>query len=234
MLGLSLVLGVDRYMKEYDQAIEHTIEIAKVSAQPLLNLMKSAVGGGNYAIVEDDEALRLYKANKKLLFFLVEGKTDKKRAPFSIVYDAKRGKVYRTEPQVDAEKALKEKIDSAEGRLKSMPADHPNRPRIAKLLEKFKSKLADIRNQRREVARIIKEYPLPTMTGEENGVRLDTGKWLLYMTLPTGNPGGGVMKMVMDASDISRLGRSTFLSVIPVNLTTLISGCCWRGPSREP
>jgi len=224
LLGLSLVLGVDRYMGQYDMAVEHTIELTKVGAQPILNLMRSAVGGGNYAIVQDNEALRLFKANGKLLFLSVEGKTDEKKERFSIIYDAKRSKVYRTEFDNELESSLKQKINTAKDRLASLPGDSRNKPRIAKLLDEFQKRIEDLQSQRKEVGEIVKRYPLPDTSSYQNGVYLDSSKWLLYMTLPINSASGGVLKMVTDASDIRDLGRSTLMKVIPVNLVTLLIG----------
>ncbi len=58
--------------------------------------MTRSVGGGNYANIQDAEALNLFRANKAIEFFSVNGKTDLQNTPFTAIYDARTGKIYRT------------------------------------------------------------------------------------------------------------------------------------------
>lgn len=69
LVVLSLALGVSRYFSEYENALNHALELSKTGAKPILVLMKPSVGGGNYANVQDESALALYSAKQDLLFF---------------------------------------------------------------------------------------------------------------------------------------------------------------------
>ncbi|WP_198264091.1 hypothetical protein [sulfur-oxidizing endosymbiont of Gigantopelta aegis] len=124
LIVVSLVQGYIRYSHDIETAINHRVELAKVSAQPILNLMNRSVGGGNYANLQDVEALNLFKANKDIDFFSVQGKTDAQGKDFAALYDAKSQILYRTIYSDDYLSSRQKKLEKIDATLKTLPQGH--------------------------------------------------------------------------------------------------------------
>ncbi|MGK7345187.1 MAG: methyl-accepting chemotaxis protein [Candidatus Nitrospinota bacterium M3_3B_026] len=222
LVCLSVVLGGAHYKSSQDAAYRHMLELSRVGARPILNLMKSAVGGGNYAIALDDEALALYRANADLLFFSVEGKTDLKGEPFGVVYDGGRGKAFRSRADSGRVKELEEKIAKAKDAVSGLPPGDAKRERIEKIAARLKDELSGLLGDMKTVETLKGEYQRPPDSVFTDGSYLDNEKWRLHLVLPTGNKGGGSMWMVLDAAAMGDVWKKTLWQVAPINLATLL------------
>ena len=134
LLLSTLTLGIVSYRMQSTAAIGHAVELAKVGARPILNLMRASVGGGNYANVQDSEALGLYSVNDKLRFFSVTGNTDRNNMPFGVLYDAVQSQVFRTEYPENYITEIEQKLKRAEAKLDKLPTGHRIRPRLEKIV----------------------------------------------------------------------------------------------------
>ena len=219
---LSLVLGISRYNAEYESALNHALELAKTGAQPILGLMKNSVGGGNYANVRDDAALELYEANKELLFFSVEGKTDGSGEPYSIAYIRDRGAVVRSFYPPEYQSKLEAKVEKIRKALDRLPAGHRKRPKIEKMLQPKQQELDSYRKGQALLAEVHERYRRPATQQFHNGYYLDKQKWRLHLLLPVGNEGGGEIWMVMDASNIGGLKAEILKELLPLNVISLL------------
>ncbi len=219
---LSLVLGISRYNAEYEAALNHALELAKTGAQPILGLMKNSVGGGNYANVQDEAALELYEANKELLFFSVEGKTDTSGEPYGIAYLRDRGEVVRSSYPPDYHSELEAKVEKFRKALNRLPAGHRKRTKVEKMLLAKQQELDKYQKGRALLAEVGKQYSRPARQQIDNGYYLDKGKWQLHLLLPVGNKGGGEIWMVMDASNIGGLKAEILKELLPINVIALL------------
>jgi len=218
---LSLVLGISRYNAEYEKALHHALELAKIGAQPILGLMKASVGGGNYANVQDDAALELYRANGVLKFFSVEGKTDGGGEPYGVVYARDRGVVRSVYP-ADYRSKLEAKVGKIEKALGRLPAGHRKRAKIEKMLQAKRQELESHEKGQALLAEVMAQYDRPAEAEITNGYYLDKKQWQLHLLLPVGNKGGGEIWMVMDASDIGGLKAEILKDLLPINIIALL------------
>ncbi|HHS83660.1 MAG TPA: methyl-accepting chemotaxis protein, partial [Gammaproteobacteria bacterium] len=222
LVVLSLMLGVSRYYSEYEKALSHALELAKTGAQPILGLMKASVGGGNYANVQDETALKLYRANGELLFFSVKGKTDSNGEPYGIAYLRDQGQVVRTYFPADYQSRLETKLGKIKKALDRLPADHRKRPKIEKMLQEKQRELNNYQQAKSLLASAEEQYVRPDAGQITNGYYLDKNKWRLHLVLPVGNEGGGEIWMVMNASYIGGLKGEILKELLPINVIALL------------
>ncbi len=222
LVVLSLELGVSRYHSEYDMALNHALELAKTGAQPVLGLMKSSVGGGNYANVQDESALELYRANGELLFFSVEGKTDSNGEPYGIAYLGDREQVVRSFFPADYQDKLEARIRKIEKTLAGLSPDHRKRPKIEKMLQDKQQELQAYQEAKLLLTAAAEQYMRPSTEQITDGYYLDKRKWRLHLILPVENKGGGEIWMVMDASHIGRLKGEILAELLPINIVALL------------
>ncbi len=191
LVTLSVALGVFRYVDEYETFTRHSIEMARTGARPIVNLMRLSVGGGNYANSQDRAAIDLFKANPRLLFLVVEGRTDQGGKPFGLIYDAALGTVIRTAFPDDHESKLTKKLAKAEKALKKLPSSHKKYKKVARIAKELRGKLDKYRHDREAAAVFMAEHPRPAIDAWTGDYWLDGKSWKLHLRLPTGNPGGG-------------------------------------------
>ena len=225
LLGLSVVLGVAWYLDAYETGVAQRVEVARVSAQPILNLMSPAVGGGNYANAQDEDAIKLYRASPRLRFFAARGHTDATRTAFGLAYDAEAGRVIRTSYPDGWVAGLDGKAKAAGRLLSTLGPDDPRVPKVRTLLQKFGGELHVIEQDTSAAAQAtLDRFTQPRPDQLREGSFLDRRHWLLHVVLPTGNSGGGTLWMVYDASDLSALFGSVLSRVLPVTLGGLLVG----------
>src|SRR3989338_1673348 len=221
LLCMSLLLGFVRYKSQFDLTLRHTIDVARVSAQPVLNLMELSVGGGNYANVQDEKAFKLYQANEKLLFFFVQGKTDLANEDFGVVYDAKRGGVLRSVYSPTYAQTLENNLKNAEELFRKLSRDDRKWESIRDIVEDRKKQLSDYATQREDVQTILAQYQ-SEWKQKEKGHFIDFKNGLLYMVLPIDNVKEGVLRMVINISELKTLWKKVLLDVVPITLIALI------------
>ncbi len=219
---LSVILGISRYYSEYDKAVNQALELAKVGAQPILGLMRSSVGGGNYANVQDEDALKLYRANGELLFFSVEGKTDNNGERYGVTYLRDQGQVARTFYPAGYRQKLEARISKIEKALEKVPADHRKRPKIEKMLREKQQELDRYREAKLVSTAAARQYTQPNPEEITDGYYLDKKRWQLHLLLPVGNRGGGEIWMVMDAANIGALKGAILKELLPINFFALL------------
>lgn len=218
---LSLVLGVSRYFSAYDQALGNAEQTARLGAQPIVNLMKPSVGGGNYANVQDEAALNLFRANKSLLFFSVSGKPDGGGEPYGVAYDSAKGDVIRTVYDAQSIQDIKDKQARVAQALAD-PAQDPERLAMMERMQKEQgAQLEAYQRDTQRLAEMKKQYQQPAAGKFNKGFYLDKDAWQMHLLLPIGNAGGGTIWMVLDASAIGALGRGILISLLPINLIAL-------------
>jgi methyl-accepting chemotaxis protein len=222
LLMLSLVLGVSRYWSQYQSELQHALHVAKVGAQPIVNLMRSNVGGGNYANVQDASARELYKADARLKFFQVSGNTNENGEPYGFIYDAASDTFVRTSYASAYEQELKDKVDKAQAALAQLPSDNEKRPLIEKILKEKQDELNQLLRDKGATAQLLNSYQKPAAASFENGYYLDEQHWQLHLLIPVGNSGGGEVWMVLDAKDLGGMPATILKSVLPINLITLL------------
>ncbi len=222
LVVLSLMLGVSRYYSEYEEALSHALELAKTGAQPILGLMKSSVGGGNYANVQGEDALDLYRANGELLFFAVEGKTDSNGEPYGIAYLRDQKQVVRSFFPADYQSNLETRVDKIKKALNRLPADHRKRPKIEKMLQDKQRELDTFHKAKSLLATAAIQYIHPDAKVVTDGYYLDKKNWQLHLVLPVANKGGGEVWMVMDASNIGGLKGVILKELLPINIIALL------------
>lgn len=234
LLGLSAILGVAWYWDAYQASLLQNAEVARVSAQPIVNLMSLAVGGGNYANVQDEDAIRLYRASPRLRFFAVSGRTDNTGTAFGLVYDAESGRVVRIAVPPGAAAELEEKVEKAEQLLSQLPPADPKRAKVETLRDRFRDELRALKQDDSAASRtIVGRFTRPRPDQLGDGTFLDRDKWLLHVVLPTGNKDGGTLWMVYDAAGLRTLFADVLRRILPVTLgglliAMLVSVCASR------
>ena len=220
LLALSIGLGIVRYHHDSTVAVQHLAQMARVGAQPILTLMSRAIGGGNYANIQDTEALTLFRATQGLLFFEASGKTDAGGASYGALFDAASGKVVRTVFPDDHLSKLEEQISRTRKALESAADD--KRARLQALLAASEEELARAREAAafRDAAR--QTFVQPDAAAFTDNVALDRRTWRLHLRLSTSNPGGGSVWMVVDASAFRDLGMTVLGNLLPPTLIGLL------------
>ncbi len=222
LLVVGILQGVVRYYSDIDKAIANRVELAKVSAQPILNLMIRSVGGGNYANIQDAEALNLFKANKAIEFFSVNGKTDLQNTPFTAQYDARTGKIYRTTYADDYLSSRQLKLSKIETTLAKLPPEHKKRSRLEKIKARLTAEISAYEQQKQQAAQLKNKYQKPAAEQLQDNYYIDFNKGLLYLVLPLQNKGGGELWMVQDISEIKQLWKDVLNDILPPLVIILI------------
>lgn len=223
LVGLSLGLGFARYQHDYATALAHVAKVAQISAQPILNLMSLSIGGGNYANIQDVSALKLFRATQGLVLVQVRGRTDSGNTEYAVLYEAATGKVLRTAYPPDYQNSLNEQIAKARQTLDSLPADSPKRAKVQTMLDGFAEDQTRFRDAREASERLRAANPRPEASAFDDGVHVDTGRWLLHLVLPTDNSGGGEVWMVIDIGMLRGLGVDVLLALLPVTILGFIT-----------
>ncbi len=222
LLVVGILQGVVRYYSDIDKAIANRVELAKVSAQPILNLMTRSVGGGNYANIQDAEALNLFRANKAIEFFSVSGKTDLQNTPFTAIYDAQTGKLYRTSYADDYLSSRQSKLSRIETTLAKLPPEHKKRSRLEKIKARLSAEINVYKQQKQRAAQLKNKYQKPAAEQLQDNHYIDFDKGLLYLVLPLQNKGGGELWMVQDISEIKQLWKDVLHDILPPLVIILI------------
>lgn len=222
LLILSLVLGGSRYLSAYHSELGHALTEARISAQPIINLMRVNVGGGNYANVQDGAALELYKADGRLMFFQVTGETNVNSEPYGLIYESVTGQVMRTIFSDQYVAALEETIEKANKTLESLPAEHRKRKVIEKILGQKQVELSKYQATRSQIEQSINLYSRPAAEEFVDGYYLDEHYWRLHLLIPLGGKIKGEVWMVLDAAELGGLGWRILKEVLPLNLATLV------------
>ncbi len=220
LLAVCFALGFSWYKARSDLVLKNMIDISRIAAQPILNLMSLSVGGGNYANALDEKALNLYQAHEKLLFFSVLGKTDLSSEDFGIIYDAGKGRVLRSVYPPAHVKSLESKLKKAEDTLKGLPRDHRKWQGVKDIVEARRKELQDYEIQQEEIGTILAHYEKGwDLKGKDHFIDFKASR--LLMEIPTGNEGGGILRMVIDISEVKGIWRRVLGDVIPITLTAL-------------
>ena len=222
LLILSLVLGISRYQSQDQLELQHALHVARVGAQPIVNLLRLNVGGGNYANVQDAAARKLYKADTRLKFFHVSGKTNGNGDAYGFVYDAINDIFARTNYTSDYEQELKDIIEKAQSTLQRLPTNHEKRPMVEKILNTKQDDLKQLRHEKDSISQLHSTYQRPATEKFNNGYFLDDKQWQLHLLIPIGNSGGGEVWIVLDATDLGGMPATIMKSVLPINIITLL------------
>ncbi len=215
LLAVNLVLGFTAYRLLLQAHIDHELELARVGAQPLINLMTKAIGGGNYAIAQDEEALALFKANRRARFFAVSGRTDRKGEPFGLVFDPASGSLIRAHYPPDYARDLRARLRKAERMLAGLAADHPRRGALERIRTRIAGELARMTQARAKLRHLQEAHTDPFPPGDGPARLLDRDHWRLYLRVPTANPGGGHILAELDASALAGLWKTTLARILP-------------------
>ncbi|MEW5756333.1 MAG: methyl-accepting chemotaxis protein [Pseudomonadota bacterium] len=222
MVLLGMVLGTIFYSYTYDDHLEHTINEARIAAQPIVLLMRKSVGGGNYANVQDEAAFELYKSNGLLKFFSVEGKTDQSGEPFGFIYEAGDNRIVRTYYPANYESELKDKIERANAALANLPADHPRRLTVEQMVHEQRAALEQYGADDARAKALLDKYHRPDQKSLAEGYYLDQANWLIHLRLDVDNPGGGEVWLVVDGTELSQLGYESLMTFLPATVIALL------------
>lgn len=221
LLGVCFALGFSWYKAQSDLVLKNMIGISRIAVQPILSLMSLSVGGGNYANALDEKALKLYQAHEKLLFFSVFGKTDLASEDFGIIYDAGKGRVLRSVYPPAHVRSLESKLKKAEDTLKGLPRDHRKWQGVKDIVEARRKELQDYEIQQQEIRTILAPYERGwDLKGKDHFIDFKASR--LLMEIPTENHGGGILRMVIDISELESVWRRVLGDVIPITLTSLL------------
>lgn len=222
LLCMSLVLGFSWYKSQYNLALKHVIDVARVSAQPILNLMGISIAGGNYVNIQDEGALKLYRANEKLLFFSVTGKTDLTNEDFGVAYDTKEGGVLRSVYPSNYIQTLEDDLRKAEALFKKLPREHKKWESVRDMVEERKKRSSDYRAQQGKVEAIRAQYQSDWQKEKGKDYFIDSARGILHMELPTDNMRGGSLWMVVNLAELKTLWKKILWDVVPIVLALLI------------
>ncbi len=217
------VLGTYFYWYSYGATIKSMQDLSRVSAQPLLNLMKPSVGGGNYANIQDKDAYKLYTSTPDLIFFSVDGKTDKAQTHYGAIYLSSKEKLWRTAYDEDYEKKLLEKRNKIEAGIEKYASNPKRQEKLKPMLAKIEAEISSYEEARMVQDNIKKSYTRPTPDMLKEGFYLDGKNKLLHLVLPTGNPGGGEIWMVLDATILSNTLFDVALKSALISIICLIA-----------
>jgi hypothetical protein len=221
LVMVSLIQGVFEYINDMENAIKNRVELAKVSAQPIVNLMNHSVGGGNYANIQDEDALNLFQANKAVEYLSVQGKTDLQSNDFAALYDAQTHIIYRTIYSDDYLASREKKLVRIDAALSKLPQVHKKRVKLAKMRTRFTSEINQFEQQKKITEQLNNKYQKPSAELIKNYYYLDFEKDQLHLILPLKNKRGGELWMVLDASEIKSLWKDILFDILPLTCLLL-------------
>ncbi len=219
---LSVVLGVDRYRSGYKLTLDSAIQVGKVAAQPVHDLVSTSMGGGNYANVQAEPARNLFGADPRLRFMVVEGRTDVRGEDFGFVFDGATKTVHRTVWSEASLADLADKVARAEQALATMPGESARASQIRDRLALWRDELERSRLDRNRAGAVVAGTERPAAADLVDGAWLDRSTWTLHLMLPTKNSGGGTVWMVLDASQLANLGPQVLKRLLFINIVGLL------------
>ncbi len=222
VLVVSIIQGYLRYTDTMDNAILSRVELAKVSAQPILNLMNRSVGGGNYANIQDKEALNLFKANRSMDFFSVQGKSDLTNSPFSALYDGQKQVLLRATYGTNYISSREKKLSKITKALKKLPKNHKKRPKLNKIKTKLSAEIATFEHQKELIKQLQQHHQQPSNEQLKNNYFIDYNNAKLHLIFKLSNKGGGTLWMIQDISEIKHLWKDILFDILPATIILLI------------
>ncbi len=222
LIILGFAFGFAWYRDAVSEVLRQQEELARIASRPVLNLLSTATGGGNYANIQNSETISLFQASNKLRYLEVNGLTDARKTPFGLIYDAASKKVIRTQFPEGFRADLAIRVAKGGEMLARMAAGDAGRARIDAIINEARSQIAAF-DESANTARIASSsYERPSALSAERPVVIDNDRFRLHMLTPTGNTGGGQVWMVFDTSEISGLWQKVVMRILPVALIGLL------------
>lgn len=224
---MSIILGIARYNSDYKTSVDNTLTHARKSAQPIVDLMKQSLGGGNYKYVLNTSALERYRSTSDLLRMVATGKTDLGNNDFGIVYDSRIDEVLRISYPENYENSLQEKIKEAVKTIAEISTSTDEEdveliPQIQEIKDQASTKLSGLSNKKKKVTDVLSRYSRPPKEKLEKNHYIDTRNYLIYLYIPVENNGGGEIEFIIDASSLNGLWLRVLQSMLPVTLISLV------------
>ena len=182
VLIVGLGIGGAWYIKERKNRFEALWNEMRLSLRPLQVIGETAISIGNYYLLENEDFIKIFNSNPRLLFFQFIGRTDDGQ-PFEFSYSPvlKKG-MYSLYPKL----------------YKILPTDSPERrAKKEKRNQAILSKIKEYREQTDKFWKIPEEF-------KTKNWYLDTERGWFYMRLKTKNKNGGEVWGILDASDYQK------------------------------
>jgi len=191
VLILGVGIGSIWYLKERKNRFETLYTEMKLTLKPLQVIGETAISVGNYYLLDNEDFLRIFNSNPRLLFFQFLGKTDQGK-PYEFSYSPllKTG-MYSLYPKL----------------YKILPTDSPERK--AKKEERNKKILEQIKAYRKKVAKF---WNVPEQFKNKE-YYFDSQNGWFYMRLKTHNKNGGEVWGILDASSYKKALNHVLLVV---------------------
>ena len=211
------LMAASQYLTAYSNAIETQAVLADVVSAEVIDLVSLGLGGGNYANVRDEAALRLYASANSLKRFSVDGETDVGRR-YALVYESSDGAVYR----LIYESEFRSKLDARLAKAKDHLARSPGHYQFSRLLRILKRRdevywrdQSYIKNRRQH---------RDCRNARVNGHRFVPERLELHLFKRTTNKNGGEVCLVFNVAHMKTLRSRVMQATLPTAILGLFVG----------
>ncbi len=205
VIWLIVVMSYNRYRSEWQTRVDHAVEVAHISMNPIVADLSLYASGLNYANINLPVTRNLFRATDKLLYFQVDAISDFSQKPFRFAYSRQNDEVWRTGLGPNDVKAASDEVN----KLEEYQRQHPgvDKVKYAFLLSRAREHYANIVADRKKEKRFRWLYRKPALSPGEH--LIDEKTSTLHILLTLHNKKGGKVWAVFNATDLLNLRTTT-------------------------
>ena len=210
VLWLILVMSYKRYQNDWQTRVDHAVEVARLSMNPIIEDLSLSASGLNYANIHLPTTLNRFHSANKLLYFHVDAVSDFSRTPFRFAYSRQKNEVWQTGlGSQDEQNAI-----GAIQRLQKAQLENPNTDKVkyAFLLNRAQERYISIVNDRQKTEHYRSLFQEPSLTLGQ--YQVNEKQKILHILLPLHNTSGGKVWAVFDAAELLELQSKTIHQII--------------------
>jgi len=221
VIWLIVVMSYNRYRSEWQTRVDHAVEVAHLSMNPIIKDLSLSASGLNYANINLAATRNLFRGTDKLLYFHVDAVSDFSQKPFQFAYSREKDEAWQTGLGPEDQQAAADKVLQ----LESFQLQNPDVDTVkySFLLSRARERQASIVADLEKTEQFRELYHRPPLTPGQYLV--DDNTRTLHILLPLRNTGGGEIWAVFDAGDLLDLRNTTVYHIMREALIAfLVSG----------
>jgi len=210
VLWLILIMSYNRYQSDWQTRVDHAVEVARLSMNPIIEDLSLSASGLNYANIHLPATRSLFRSADKLLYFHVDAISDFSQKPFKFAYSREKDEVWQTGLGIRDEQDAAKSIQ----RLEEAQLRNPNIDKVkySFLLHRARERHASIVSDRQKTEHYSSLFQQPSLSMGQ--YQMNEKQKNLHILLPLHNASGGKVWAVFDAADLLALRAKTMYQVI--------------------
>jgi diguanylate cyclase (GGDEF)-like protein len=201
-------MSYNRYQSEWQTRVDHSVEVAHLSMNPIIADLSLYASGLSYANINLPKTRKLFADTEKLLYFQVSAVSDYSLQPFHFAYSRKYNEVWQTGVTKEEVAQAYAKVKNLEALLSQHQADQV---KYTFLLNRARERYQSIVADRQKAERFQNLYQRPELAQGKHV--LNEQSKTLHIQLPLRNKGGGEVWAVFDAGNLISLHDQVLLNI---------------------